>query len=494
VRDGRQVVLTCARVVLLAGPVVLAFFSGGYFDEPRVWAGLVAWALVAVAAIVVAPQPFPTSRPAVLALIALGLLAVWTLLSFTWSPLAGVAYHDGQRVFLYAGGLLAAAMLLRGGALKAVEPAVAGGALVVIGYGLSERLLPSLLMFQHSLSAQGRLEQPLTYWNAMGAVAAIGVVLSVRMAGDETRPRLLRSAAAAAAAPLGAGLYISFSRGALFACVAGVLALVVLAPTRPGLRGIAVGVGAAGLAALAAAPFSGFTSLSGSHSSRVAQGAVVLVALLLIATAAAVTMGRLTARERSRQLATGPIRLPRRAGLIVAVIVLASFAGFLAVGAKERSGAPLTAGASRLTSLQSNRYAYWRVAWRAFKAEPLHGVGGGGWSVYWLRYRPIDAGAQDAHSLYIQTAAELGIVGLGLLAMLFTGVALAARRAWRFAPALAAGPIAGTVVWACHVAVDWDWEMPAVTLLAIALAGGLLGLCEQATRSREQPASATAQA
>ena len=57
---------------------------------------------------------------------------------------------------------------------------------------------------------------------------------------------------------------------------------------------------------------------------------------------------------------------------------------------------------------------------------------------------------------------------------------LAARQALASRPALAAGPIAGLVVWATHAAVDWDWEMPAVTLLAILLAGGLLALCERA--------------
>jgi len=122
------------------------------------------------------------------------------------------------------------------------------------------------------------------------------------------------------------------------------------------------------------------------------------------------------------------------------------------------------------------------VAWRAFKAEPIRGVGGGGWAVYWLRYRPIDSGAADAHSLYIQTLAELGLVGLALLAATFAGVILAARRAWRFAPKMASGMIAGLVVWACHVAVDWDWEMPAVTLLAIMLAGAVLALSELAPR------------
>jgi O-antigen ligase len=183
-------------------------------------------------------------------------------------------------------------------------------------------------------------------------------------------------------------------------------------------------------------------------------------------------------REAAGRIGAGTVRLPRHAGWVALAVVLASFAVFLAAGAKENSAGRLSANASRLTSLQSNRYDYWRVAWRAFKAEPIRGVGGGGWAVYWLRYRPFHTGAQDAHSLYVQTAAELGIVGLALLAAFLAGIVLAARRAIRTAPNLAAGLTAGVVVWAAHCAVDWDWEMPAVTLLALLLAGGLLALCE----------------
>src|SRR6202035_3073240 len=118
------------------------------------------------------------------------------------------------------------------------EPAMAAAALIVIGYGLSERLLPGVLKFAHSLSAQGRLEQPLTYWNAMGEVAALGFVLCAALAGDASRSARLRAAAAAAAARLGRGLYVTFSRGALFACAAGLVALVVLVPRREQLRAV----------------------------------------------------------------------------------------------------------------------------------------------------------------------------------------------------------------------------------------------------------------
>ena len=84
-------------------------------------------------------------------------------------------------------------------AQRAVEPALAAGTLIVIGYGLSERLLPGLLHFARSVSAQGRLEQPLTYWNAMGELAAIGFVLAARLAGDRSRPRCRCGPLAAAA-------------------------------------------------------------------------------------------------------------------------------------------------------------------------------------------------------------------------------------------------------------------------------------------------------
>jgi O-antigen ligase len=118
------------------------------------------------------------------------------------------------------------------------------------------------------------------------------------------------------------------------------------------------------------------------------------------------------------------------------------------------------------------------VAWHVFKQEPIRGAGAGGWAVAWLRLRTINEGAQDAHSLPLQTAAELGLVGVVLLAGFFGGVAVAARRAHRLVPGLAAGPIAGVVVYVAHAPLDWDWEMPAVTLVALILAGSLLALSE----------------
>jgi O-antigen ligase len=189
--------------------------------------------------------------------------------------------------------------------------------------------------------------------------------------------------------------------------------------------------------------------------------------------------------ELARRERTGELRLPRRAPLIALVVICAGLALAIVVGAKESSRQPLSVGATRYETLQSNRYEYWRVALRAFGDQPLRGVGAGGWAVYWLRYRHIKESARDAHSLPLQTLAELGLVGFLLLVAFLAGVGWAARDAMARAPALAAGPAAGFVVWLAHAPLDWDWEMPAVTLIAIGLAGALIALADTPEGSLE---------
>ena len=87
---------------------------------------------------------------------------------------------------------------------------------------------------------------------------------------------------------------------------------------------------------------------------------------------------------------------------------------------------------------------------------------------------------RDTHSLEVEVAAELGLVGLVALAMLIGGVALAARRALRARHrARRPGPAAALLVWFLHASIDWDWQLPAVSLPAIVLAGALIVLAER---------------
>jgi hypothetical protein len=466
--SARAATLTTTRAALVAGPLALAFFSGGFFDRPRTVALVVAGALLALLCVAAPARDLvPRRTPVLVALGAAVLYAGWIALSATWAPVADFAGDDAERALLYAVVLAAATIALRPpAALRALEPAVAAAATIVVGYGLAGRLLPGIVTQHPQASALGRLDQPLTYWNAMGALAAIGLVLCARMTGDPLRDRRIRAVAAAAAVPLGMGCYLSFSRGALAALAAGLVALVVLAPSRATLRGIAIVVSAGAAAALAAGLSPAVRALEGSMSAREREGALVLaVALLLMAAAAA--LGRAHVTER-------PLTLPRRAPWIAAALIAALLVVPI-VAARGAESAPATgATAKRLGSLGSHRYDYWQAALGTGADHPVAGVGASGFRVEWLRRREIDDVVRDAHSLELETFAELGLVGVALLAALLGGVALSARGAHRADPLLTAGPVAALVAWAFHSAIDWDWEMPGLTLFAVVLAGGVL--------------------
>jgi hypothetical protein len=404
-----------------------------------------------------------------------------------WAPLGGPAIQSVQRLVLYLGALLLAIGVCRSPrVLRAMEPALAAGATVVIGYGVAGRLLPGLLDLDRSRSAGGRLEQPITYWNGEGALAAIGLVLCARLAGDRTRPPALRTAAAVAAVPLGAGVYLSYSRGALTAAVLGLVILVATAPTRAQLRAALTVLAAGTAAALCCAAFPGVASLDGSRGDRISDGATALaiLAVLMVVTALVARRERPGADDAlpwSRHLARAAI------GFTV-VVALALVAGGLGERASE---AELARGASagRLTTVNSNRYEYWRVAVAAFAREPLTGLGAGGFRTEWLREREIGEAVKDTHSIEVEMAAELGIVGLAAFLLMVGGVLVAGRDALRRHPGLAAGPVAACVVWLVHASIDWDWQLPAVTLPAIALAGALVVMGDDG-RSADRAAAA----
>ena len=475
-----------ATACLLTGPTVLAFFSGGFFAEPRLIAGLVAWTAVLALAIV-GPAPLLRSAHGRLAVTGLAALTAWTAASIAWAPLGGPAADAVERALLYTGALLVAVAVLRSRmVLRAVEPVLAGGATIVIGYGLAGRLLPGIVELERSERAGGRLEQPITYWNAEGALAAVGFVLCAAVAGDRSRPAPLRAAAAAATAPLGMGVYLSYSRGALAVAVLGLVVLVAAAPSPMQLRAATLALAAGAAAAAIAAALPGVAALEGTDRER--DGAIALAALAVIA--AAVTFASLrTARAGSA--ADGEptwARIARRA----AVLAVVGVAGVLVIGGlgERPTAAELGAGAEagRLTTVSSNRYEYWRVGLDAFADDPVTGLGAGGFRVAWLKERSIPESVRDAHSLVVEVMAELGLPGLLTLAALTGGVALAARRALAVDARAAAGLTAALLAWFLHACIDWDWQLPAVTLPAVALAGGLIALSERPRGDRAAPA------
>jgi O-Antigen ligase len=476
----RRALLVAATVVLLAGPAVLAFFTGAYFDGPRAVAAGVAWALVLVLALV-GPLPLPRSWPGWAALAGLAGLAAWSAVSAAWAPLAEPVSDNVQRLLLYVAVLLLAIALLRDRlAARAVEPVLALGGVVVIGYGLAGRLLPGIVHESPSSRSGNRLEQPITYWNAEGLVAAIGLVLCVRLAGDPSRPRWLRLAAAASCAPLGAGLYLAYSRGAIAAAAIGCLVLLAAAPTRPQLRAALNGLLAVGLAAAASAAFRSVAVLHGSRAQQERHGVFVLVLIVAIGLAAALIAERCIRAERRGALGLGRLRYARRLPAVAAIAVVLCVAGVVAGGLGEKANhlGDVGSSPSRLASVQSLRYEYWRVALRGWERHPVRGLGSGGFRVLWREERRVAQGANEVHSIVLEMLTELGIPGLLLFALFLGGIAVSGRRALRFGAPLAPGACAAASAWLLHATIDWDWQIPAVTLPFIVLAGGLVALGE----------------
>jgi hypothetical protein len=477
-------VRTSAAAVLLAAPAVLAFFSGGYFAEARLWAAVVVWVALA-GLVVVSPVPVPRSRPALVCLGGLAGLTAWVAVSIAWAPVKDPALGDAERLALYLGFMLCAVMLLRGRALaRAVEPALAGGALVVAAYALATRLLPGVVPSHHGVRAGSRLDQPLTYWNGLGAVMAIGLVLALRLASDSERDIRLRVAGAAATPAFSLALYLTLSRGALAAAAVGVAVLAGLARDRETARSaLLVVAGGAALAAIA----SRFPAVNSLNGDREGQGLAVLA--LLLATSA--LLGAVQWRLIVGGAAPGGRRASGVAAVVVAIFVVAAAvvvapssgeqgAPRSTPGAK-RSGDVVARDASRLRSIKTNRLKYWDVALHGFADSPLKGTGTRGFATLWLEKRTITETATDAHSLYVETLVELGLVGAVLLAAFLGGAAVAAARVYRsgrWGRTLATGWIAAGAVFVVHAGLDWDWEMPAVSLIFLALAAAVLAAAE----------------
>ncbi|MEX0675138.1 MAG: O-antigen ligase family protein [Gaiellaceae bacterium] len=160
-------------------------------------------------------------------------------------------------------------------------------------------------------------------------------------------------------------------------------------------------------------------------------------------------------------------RIPRRvavAGAAAAVTGAVLLAQPLA--ARFAAPAPDEGDARRLIDVTGHgRAELWRVAAEAWRDAPLLGQGAGTYARELISATGDLSLPANAHSLYLETLAELGIVGLALL-LAFLALTLARALA---APAAAVVVVA----WAIHAGVDWDWQLPAATLPAVLAAGTL---------------------
>ena len=462
------------------GATALLAAHGGYFPTSWGWATLLlAWA-TALGAVLC--RGLHLGRRELVFLGALAALAVWTGLSSLWSDSGWRAAAETQRIAVYVALAAAALVLVR----RATIPALLSGLLAAVtlatAYGLGTRLFPARLGTYDPVAGY-RLAEPVGYWNALGVLAALGTLLAVGLA---LRARTLRGRALAGAClpVLATTLYFTFGRGAWIALAVGLAAALAADPRRLQL--------CAGLLALVV-PTAAAVALASQADALTRQGAdlaeatrsghrlaLVLLALAVASAAAAAAFGSVERRVRpgrtARQLFTA---------VLVGLVVIAVAAGWLRfgsppnalVGAYDAFTAPPPKTDSdlnqRLFSLSGNgRPELWRVALTTAKESPALGAGAGGYELAWLEARPIALKVRDAHSLYLETLAELGLVGLAFLLVALALPVVAAARARRhpLVP-LALGAYTAFLV---HAAADWDWELTGVTSVALLCGVALL--------------------
>jgi O-antigen ligase len=416
----REDVLWAAGVCALVA--ALGFDQGGYAASAWGWSGVAVLAVLAVLVARGAPRP---SRPALVFVGSLAALGLWTAVSLLWTTHFSSTVLEIQRLLFYAA---AAGLLVLARSAVALVSGVLAGITLLSAYALTQ------------VVEGQRLAEPVGYANGIGILAAMGLLAAAALA--------LRNPVAALPVPiLAAALYFTFSRGAWLALALGIAVAVALAPARLRLAATAL--------ALAVPAALGVLIASQLGASP------VLLAVMPLAWGAVVLVHRAPAPGA---------RL--RTAFAVALVILPAVvvaAGLAKVGGPEAAwrsfrGAPEPVhgeASGRVFDLSGrNRADYWSVAWRSYEHEPLLGIGAGSYGRAWLRERPVPQPVTDAHSLYLEMLAELGPVGLVLLL-----VALAAPFAGSRAEAV--GPYAAFLA---HTAQDWDWELPAVTIAALACA------------------------
>jgi hypothetical protein len=183
-------------------------------------------------------------------------------------------------------------------------------------------------------------------------------------------------------------------------------------------------------------------------------------------------------RRRSMGLAAGG------AVLLVVVAVAAGAPGAAQDRWQEFKRPNAVAGAptpknvfDRFGDLSGNRrYQYWSTALDAFKDKPLTGIGPGTFEFYWLQHGAVYEFVRDAHSLFVETLGELGLVGLLLLLGAFATVLVRGAAGNRGDPAtraVATAATAGVAAFCEGATVNWTWEIgvvPITTMVLIAVA------------------------
>jgi hypothetical protein len=496
-----------ALAAVLAGTVAYATLDRGATALPaeaRVQVALAVLVVAAAAGVLLGRGLRIGAAPAGWAGLALlAAFAAWTGASLAWSITPDLTWIELNRALAYV--LAVVLALVIGSSLpRAIERTALAWlsmATVVALYALAGKAIPGvhisgLLDFDHTRFFS-RLREPLGYWNALSLGCVLAVPVAVRVVADQDRRPAARVAGAVAGVVLLATVALTYSRGGLI-----VLALalgVQLALDSERLR-VAAATGISLLGALPAVAV-GFArddlTRDGVALAERTDDGLIFLAALLIGVAIAIAGVRLIARAGDRLSRQGDPRVMGAGrGRRLAVAAVITGLALMAVGSgaassgfdsfkevkSERQSDP-----NRILRTNSgNRWVWWNEAAGAWSDRPLTGHGAGSFPLLHHQYRQQLLEVRQPHSVPLQLLAETGLVGallaLGGVALLTAGAAGRVRfglraqrdgvppgREQRYAVAL----LAAGSAWLVHIWIDWDWDIPGVTLPVLVFFGVL---------------------
>lgn len=473
----------------------LALRGGGYDVIVRSEVGLAAWWIVLLGGLA---GILPLSRIGRLGWVCVALLgafALWTGLATAWSESAERTVTELGRLGTYLGFLVLGLCVVRRDTLRYLVTGMGVAFGVVSLLAVLSRLYPAAFPADQVTVFLGgsttRLNYPLNYSDGTGEFLAIGLPLLLVIA---TRARTLAGQALGAAAlPIAVlGVVLTASRTGVLTGIVAIVVFFVLAPDR--IPKLATGLAAAAGSAILVAGLLHRSALREGLSTSVAVSQRHQLALLIVVTCIGVALvqvgialiARYAVRPRWMRITRRRALIATIAAIVVAIVVAipAGVPGQLAHQWSVFKQTDVTGGISSNTYSRfgtvagSHRYQYWRAAVHAFESKPLTGIGPGTFEFYWAQHGSITEFVRNAHSLYVETLAESGLIGvIPLLGFLLVALGAGIVRALR-APPLARGSLAAAtaslVAFCVAAAFDWVWQLAVMPVAAVLLAAAIL--------------------
>lgn len=168
-------------------------------------------------------------------------------------------------------------------------------------------------------------------------------------------------------------------------------------------------------------------------------------------------------------LAAGHRMRPRHvlAGLVAVAVTAAALLALVPAARDAATGI----AATRFTAVSAERADLTRVTLDRFRTAPWTGVGPGNLDLRYVDHTGARMRAVFTHDEYLQTAAETGLVGIGLVVAALIALAVGGLGRRTLGGAAAAAAVAGFAV---HSAFDFLWHIPVLPLLLAVVATVLI--------------------